>query len=88
MFGVLSILLGLLHKKKWLGLVILVFTYVVIDYIFQVYSDEFLILSTYHRYLDPDHGAWAVIVKTFDILNETNWMGSGLGEFMSRVPKQ
>lgn len=84
-FGLAAIFFGFHHKKKWLALVISGIAICVVIYIFQTQEDIPIVMFTYHRYFDPEHGSWAVIVTAFKIVYDTYGFGGGLGEFISRV---
>lgn len=84
-FGFIAIFFGLLHKKKWLAFLIAGIVFGLTVYVFQTQEDNFFIEANYNRFFDPDHGTWAVTVTAMKIAHDTYWLGSGLGEFISRV---
>lgn len=85
LFSILALLLGLCHRKKWLVLAISLSLALSVVYIFHEYEDEPFIIFTYNRFFDSDHGAYAIVHFAFKQLEETFFLGTGLGEFATRT---
>ncbi|MBI5643965.1 MAG: hypothetical protein HY954_10890 [Deltaproteobacteria bacterium] len=84
-FGAVSLLLGLFHRRKYVALGLALMLVFGIYYILDAYSDEPYVVFIFHRFFDAEHGAVAVVNYGFHLLKESYWMGSGLGEFISRA---
>jgi hypothetical protein len=84
-FGALSVLVGLTHKKKYLGVFIFFAGASAVAALVIRFAELPVIYIQYNRYLDLDHGVLAAIVYAVKTLISTGFLGTGLGEFASRT---
>lgn len=84
-FGILAITLGGFHRNKRLAVVLGGLALLAIGYLFTMFESEPLVYFTVHRFFDAEHGVWAVVLYVWQVLQETHFLGAGLGEFVSRA---
>lgn len=85
LFGALAVFLGIFHKRRYLAAASVAVFAFCLFYIFNVYEDEPVLMFTYHRFFDPDHGVMAAANYGLKLTKETYFLGAGLGEFVSRA---
>lgn len=84
LFGFASIILGKFYDRRGFALILSILTIAVISFVFIAYAELPIVYFTFNRYIDVDHGVFAVVKYALGLLSNSYFMGTGLGEFVSR----